>query len=217
MGLATSTAIRDTLQTATVQTAVDRFVNWLDGYGETSYDHQSFFASDLGRSAKALYYKQPLLGTLAVSPMIFSEAFLPSARRLFWKPQRFPIADAHYAMGFAFLSQASGHDQHYRRAVRFLEVLKETRCPGYENYCLGIPIQLGDAARHNQSRYASHNHRSLCLRGCSARFMRSIGMPMASDHAIHRPACASRLSDFETSSTPRPVRILLYLETRPVL
>lgn len=140
MGLATATAIRDTLQTSTVRTAVGRFVNWLDGYGETSYDHQSFFASDLGRGAKALYYKQPLLGTLAVSPMIFSEAFLPSARRLFWKPQRFPIADAHYAMGFAFLSQALGDEQHYRRAVHFLEVLKQTRCPGYENFCWGYPF-----------------------------------------------------------------------------
>jgi hypothetical protein len=140
MGLATPTAIRNTLPTGAVHMAVARFINWLDGYGETSYDHQSFFASDLGRSVKALYYKQPLLGTLAVSPMILSEAFFPSARRLFWKPQRFPIADAHYAMGFAFLSQVLGDEQHYRRAVHFLEVLKQTRCPGYETYCWGYPF-----------------------------------------------------------------------------
>ena len=38
---------------------------------------------------------------LAVSPIIFCEAFLPSTRRLFFIRQRFPIADAHYAMGFA--------------------------------------------------------------------------------------------------------------------
>src|SRR5271167_599146 len=107
--------------------AVDHFVGWLDRYGETSYDHQSYFASESGRSAKALYYKKPLLGTLAVAPMIFSEAFVPSARQLFWKPQRFPIADAHYAMGFAFLSQTLGDEQYYLRAVHFLEVLKESR------------------------------------------------------------------------------------------
>src|SRR5260370_10134684 len=123
-----------------VRAAVLRFVGWLDHYGEISYDHQSFFASDLGRRAKALYYKKPLLGTLAVSPMIYCEAFVPSARRLFWKPQRFPIADAHYAMGFAFLSQVLGQEQYYRRAVHFLEVLKETRCPGYDHYCWGYPF-----------------------------------------------------------------------------
>src|SRR5437899_10941748 len=88
-----------------IRTALRGFVAWLDRYGETSYDFQSFFAGALGRGAKALYYRKRLLGTLAVSPMVFCEAFIPSARRLFWIPQRFPIADAHYAMGFALLSQ----------------------------------------------------------------------------------------------------------------
>lgn len=123
-----------------IAAAVDRFVGWLDGYGENSYDHQSYFASDFGRGAKALYYRKPLLGTMVVAPMIFSEAFVPSARTLFWKPQRFPIADAHYAMGFAFLSQALKEDKYYQRAVHFLEVLKKTRCPGYEHYCWGYPF-----------------------------------------------------------------------------
>jgi hypothetical protein len=123
-----------------VRTKVLRFVQWLDNHGETSYDHQTFFASDIGRKAKALYYKNPLLGTLAVAPMIFSEAFVPSARKLFWKPQRLPIADAHYAMGFAFLSRVSGEEKYYQRAVHFLEVLKETRCAGYKHYAWGYPF-----------------------------------------------------------------------------
>src|SRR6266481_9585761 len=106
-----------TENTENLRKAILRFVRWLDHFGETSHDHQSYFASDLGRSAKALYYRKPLLGMLAVSPMILSEAFLPSARRLFWKPQRFPIADAHYAMGFAFLAQAQKQESHLKRAV----------------------------------------------------------------------------------------------------
>jgi hypothetical protein len=77
---------------------------------------------------------------LAVSPMVFCEAFVPSARKVFWKPQRLPIADAHYAMGFAFLFQSLGQDQYYKRAVHFLEVLKQTRCPGYDHYCWGYPF-----------------------------------------------------------------------------
>jgi hypothetical protein len=123
-----------------LRAAILRFVAWLDRFGETSYDHQSYFASDLGRSAKALYYRKPLLGTLAVSPMIFSEAFIPSARRLFWKPQRFPIADAHYAMGFAFLSEALEREPYHTRAVHFLEVLKETRTAGFKHYAWGYPF-----------------------------------------------------------------------------
>jgi hypothetical protein len=120
--------------------ALGRFCSWLDRYGEVSYDHQSFFASPLGRGAKALYYQRPALGTLAVAPMIFCEAFTPSARKLFWKPQRFPIADAHYAMGFAFLTAIRKEERHYQRAVHFLEVLQNTRCRGYEDYCWGYPF-----------------------------------------------------------------------------
>jgi len=121
-------------------TALSRFIDWLHHYGEVSYDHQTYFASNYGRRAKALYYTRPVIGKIAVFPMVFSEAFVPSARRLFARPQRFPIADAHYAMGFAFLAQASRRPEYYPRAVHFLEVLQKTRCPGYDNYCWGYPF-----------------------------------------------------------------------------
>lgn len=132
------TKMRD--QSGEVQEALEKFVLWLDKYGETSYDHQSYFAGPIGRRAKALYYQSKYLGILAVSPMIFSEAFLPQARRLFWKKQRFAIADGHYAMGFAFLHEMTGSDEHYRRSLHFLEVLKKTRSPGWEHYAWGYPF-----------------------------------------------------------------------------
>lgn len=131
---------KKSLPTGDVRNAVLRFAEWLDRYGEVSFDFQSYFSSDLARAAKALYYKKPFLGTIAVSPMVFSEAFVPSGRRLFWKPQRFPIADAHYAMGFALLAKTYQKEECHKRAVHFLEVLLETRCPGYENYCWGYPF-----------------------------------------------------------------------------
>ena len=135
-----SKADTETRSSETFCRGVRRFISWLDKYGETSYDFQTLYASDLCRNAKALYYRKPLLGTMAVAPIIFCEAFLPSARKLFWKPQRFPIADAHYAMGFAFLAKYLNDEQYYQRALHFLEVLEETRCPGYERYCWGYPF-----------------------------------------------------------------------------
>jgi hypothetical protein len=122
------------------RSAVSKFVQWLDRYGEESYDFQTYYSGNLGRWAKRLYYRRPVLGTLAVLPMVFSEAFFPSGRRLYWKPQRIPIADAHYAMGFAFLAEISGDDGYYRRALHFLDVLEQTRCPGYDEYCWGYPF-----------------------------------------------------------------------------
>lgn len=120
--------------------AVSRFIQWLDAYGEESHDFQSYYASEFGRRAKRLYYEHPMLGTCAVLPMVISEAMVPSARRLFWKPQRFPIADAHYAMGFAFLFEATGEERYYTRALHFLNVLEKTRCAGWEDYCWGYPF-----------------------------------------------------------------------------
>ena len=120
--------------------AVSAFVGWLRSFGELSYDFQTFYASPLGRRAKSLYYRNRLLGTVAVAPIVFCEAFVPSARRLFWTPQRFPIADAHYAMGFARRYETTGDDRDYRAAVRYLEALLESRCAGYDRYGWGYPF-----------------------------------------------------------------------------
>jgi hypothetical protein len=122
-----------------VANVLDDFTEWLTRFGETSRDHQTFFAGATGQAAKALYYRHKLLGTAAVAPMIFFEAFLPSARRLFHHPTRFPIADAHYAMGFAFLFQVTNDEAYLQRAIHFLNELKKSRSPGFTEYCWGYP------------------------------------------------------------------------------
>jgi hypothetical protein len=116
------------------------FLNWLDSFGETSWDHQSFFAGPVGRRAKSLYYENRLWGTAAVAPMIFFEAALPHGRRLFHHRVRFPIADAHYAMSFAFLYQATGDPAQLENAIHFLDELKKSRCHQFQDYCWGYPF-----------------------------------------------------------------------------
>lgn len=123
-----------------VLAALVKFAGWLEEFGETSWDHQSFFAGPIGGRAKSLYYRHKLLGTAAVAPMIFFEGFLPGARRLFHHPIRFPIADAHYAMGFAYLYGATGQPRHFDKAAHFLDVLQETRCPQFAEHCWGYPF-----------------------------------------------------------------------------
>ena len=123
-----------------VSTALRNFVAWLGKFGETSWDHQSFFAGALGGRAKSLYYQSRTLGTAAVAPMIFCEAFVPSVRRLFHRRVRFPIADAHYAMGFSFLFRATQNDAYLRRAIQFLDELKRSRSQDFNEYCWGYPF-----------------------------------------------------------------------------
>ena len=123
-----------------VSRVLANFTDWLQSYGETSWDYQSFFAGPVGGRAKALYYSHGLIGTAAVAPMIFCEAFLPMGRRLFHHPIRFPIADAHYAMGFAFLYEATGDSSQLENAVHFLTELEKSRCQDFKEYCWGYPF-----------------------------------------------------------------------------
>jgi hypothetical protein len=123
-----------------VSAVLTDFTRWLDAFGETSLDHQTFFAGAIGGSAKSFYYRHPKLGIVAVAPMIFCEAFIPSARRFFSGAVRFPIADAHFAMGFAFLYEATRKTAFFARAIHFLKELERTRCPGFKEYCWGYPF-----------------------------------------------------------------------------
>jgi len=123
-----------------VSVALTNFTGWLENYGEISWDHQSFFAGPVGSRAKALYYRHKLIGTAAVAPMVFCEAFFPAARRLFHHPIRLPIADAHYAMGFAFLHEATAEAAHLAKAVHFLRELEKSRCPEFKEFCWGYPF-----------------------------------------------------------------------------
>jgi hypothetical protein len=123
-----------------VSSTLTNFTKWLDAFGEISLDHQTFFAGPVGAFAKALYYRYPRLGIGAVAPIIFCEAFVPSARRFFHHPVRFPIADAHYAMGFASLYTATGDAACLERAMQFLGRLEETRCADFKEYCWGYPF-----------------------------------------------------------------------------
>ena len=43
-------------------------------------------------------------------------------------------------MGFAMLADVLSDDRYYQRALHFLHILEETRCPGYSHYCWGYPF-----------------------------------------------------------------------------
>ena len=174
---------------ARVSDVLTDFVEWLDRYGEKSWDYQSFFAGPVGGRAKALYYRHRLIGTAAVAPMIFCEAFLPSARRLFHHPMRFPIADAHYAMGFAFLYQATGDSSQLENAVHFLTELEKSRCGQFKEYCWGYPFDWVWRGRNDQAADAADHHDALRVRSVPSGFQRAPTRRVETDPRID---CAPR-------------------------
>lgn len=119
---------------------INQFDTWLRFYGEVSQDQYDFWATGVGQKSKLLYYKKPLLGTLLASPFVLMDAFTPAARKFFMHRQRFPMADAHFAMGYTYLYKATGNEEFYNRAVHFLEELLKQKCPGFENTGWGYPF-----------------------------------------------------------------------------
>ncbi len=175
-----------------VDAAVRTFVKWLEIFGETSYDHQSYYAGPIGGAAKALYYRRPRLGLVAVAPMVLSEALLPSARRFFWHKQRFPIADAHYAMGFALLARHTGEDLPYRKAVAFLDVLERTRCPEFQSYCWGYPFDWVTRNGVMRRQHAAHHDDTVLLRSILGGTRAGWRRALARRHAVRSRACVHR-------------------------
>ncbi len=123
-----------------VSVVLFEFSKWLSAYGESSLDYQTFYAGRVGGLAKTLYYRNRRFGIAAVAPMVFCEAFIPSARHLFYHRVRFPIADAHFAMGFTFLHEATSEPYWLEKAKHFLKSLDETRCADFNDYCWGYPF-----------------------------------------------------------------------------
>jgi hypothetical protein len=126
--------------THNVREVVRGFIGWLDAYGEASQDQYDFWATRLGQRAKALYYRSPKLGTVAVAPFVALDSFAPRTRALVRTRSSFPIADAHYAMAFFALARADDDEQWLERGAGFLENLRANRCAQFQNYCWGYPF-----------------------------------------------------------------------------
>jgi hypothetical protein len=120
--------------------AVRSFVRWLDAFGEWSQDPYDFWASSVGARAKTLYYRRRLLGKVAAAPFVLPDLVAPRTRALVRPRDRFPIADAHYAMGFFALARAEDDSRHIQRAQGYLEALERSRSPLFEDPAWGYPF-----------------------------------------------------------------------------
>jgi len=139
--------MKETVTAEKVQAAVLQFVAWLERHGETSFDHQSYFASDLGRSAKALYYRKPLLGVLAVSPMILSEAFVPRPDDCSGNRSGFPSRMRTTPWASPSSLRFSGKNRTSSTLFIFSKCSRR-HVVGLQPLRLGLPIQLGNTQRN---------------------------------------------------------------------
>jgi hypothetical protein len=113
---------------------------WLERHGAESWDPYDLLATRAGIAAKSLYYRRPRIGGLAAAPFIVADLLAPRISRVLIAPKRYPISDAHYALGFGALALGSGERRWMRPLVGFLEALVGQRCPDEADYCWGYPF-----------------------------------------------------------------------------
>jgi len=126
------------LRAAALRVAQRHFA-WREEYGSLSWDPYDFWAHPLGQRAKAAYYRHQRLGLPLIAPFVVLDTVAPRSRAAVGGRRRFPVADAHYAMGLCELARG-GTRAWLRRATPFLEALVEERCPAEAEYCWGYPF-----------------------------------------------------------------------------
>ncbi len=117
--------------------SVEKFIDWLDRYGELSYDLNDFNSSSTGNFIRKVYYRNKILGAPLAFLALAQETFFPAALTLYAKPHREAIGDAQYAIGFLQLYEFNGDVRCLHRAEHFLDELKKSAVTGYSGLCWG--------------------------------------------------------------------------------
>jgi hypothetical protein len=120
-----------------IQDSVERFNVWFTKFGDISYDRMDFWASGMGKFGKKMFYKNKLLGAPFAIWGLLLENFLPSIQKLYAKPHREVIGDAHFALSYLRLYELKKNGKFLTKATSLLETIKSTATPGYSGLCWG--------------------------------------------------------------------------------
>ena len=123
-----------------ISRALDAFMGWLRETDYASYDQYDFWATAYGIWSKAVYYRFGALAAPLVAPLVLADWLLPSCRAWVASPRRFPIADAHYLMGFLALYRATGDAAHLDAARQLGDALLAASIAGFSGHCWGYPL-----------------------------------------------------------------------------
>jgi hypothetical protein len=116
------------------------FLSWLSAFGELSHDPHDLWATSLGQRAKRLYYWNAVLGAPLVAPFVALDVLAPRARSIVVSRARFPIADAHYALGLFALARAGDEPRLVDRGRDFLAALAASQSKDLDEPAWGYPF-----------------------------------------------------------------------------
>jgi hypothetical protein len=136
----------NTVELHQIEKSIDMFTEWLEEFGDLSYDRMDFFASKPGIYTKRLFYKNKYLGGPFAFFALIQETFFPTLLKLYAKPRREAIGDAHFASGFLNLYRNSGNKKYLIKAEGYLNALRKSSIKGYSGDCWGytFPWETSD-------------------------------------------------------------------------
>lgn len=120
-----------------INSSLEKFIAWKERFGDLSYDRMDFWSSRTGIFAKKIFYKNKFLGAPFAIWGLALENFLPSLQKIYAKPHREIIGDAHFASGFLNMYEVTENDDFIKQAENMFASMLEYRSPGYKNLCWG--------------------------------------------------------------------------------
>jgi hypothetical protein len=123
-----------------VTEAIMDFIVGLKNYGYYSFDQHDFWATSYGIKSKEFYYNKGILAAPLIAPLFLADWLMPSLRKLGMSKARFPIADAHYLMGFLLVYQANQDRTYLAEALKIADNLLASSVPGFSGHCWGYPF-----------------------------------------------------------------------------
>ncbi|MEO8720422.1 MAG: hypothetical protein ABI372_04905 [Ginsengibacter sp.] len=120
--------------------SISRFLTWFESNGYYSYDQYDFWSTRFGIKAKQIYYKNKFAGIPFVAPVFLAEIFFPSVRKAFVTKKRFPIADAHFIMGFLNFYETTSDEKYLKEAQLIAQELLKSSVSGFSGNSWGYPF-----------------------------------------------------------------------------
>lgn len=132
--------MNDRVTSSRLVAALAAFIRWLQATGYSSYDQYDLWATRYGIWSKGMYYRHGKSAAALVAPILAVDWLWPESRRWLGARRRFPIADAHYLMGFAALYRTTHEAPHLAVALALTEDLLASSIPGFSGPCWGYPF-----------------------------------------------------------------------------
>jgi len=125
------------LATKKLKDSLLKFIDWKENFGDLSYDRMDFWSSNSGKLAKKIFYRNKLLGAPLALWGLLLENFLPKIQKLYGKPSRQVIGDAHFTLSFLEMYKHTKEKKYLKEAERLINCMLKYSCNNYSGICWG--------------------------------------------------------------------------------